>query len=1256
MGDLSSLGDLVIQVGGDISPLETALNSIPEVAQRAFQGVDDGFADLSRAAEASAGALQRTGEAANAMAGDMANPATAASGLNERLQALYGQGLTTSEALAALGLSLDKLGNSSSQTQAAAESATPKVKELGDAAGDAGKKAEESGISFKQLAEGFAALVGIEIGIKALKDFAESAVGTYAEIEKTTIALTHFSGSVEFATNTVEGLKIQALDQALSFPQLLEANQKVMALGFSSRQAAESLHAAADAAAAVGLNFAQVAPNMDRMAQSGNLVARQLATIGLTLQDVAKAAHATVAELQGPGNIFKAMDPGERMDLLIASLNKYRGTAEEMAHSLVGQFQNLKTETILSLSGIGEAVAPMLKDVMSSAQQSLIPALETLVQAFKDLGAVLGPLLTGTVTQAIQLFGDLGTVLGKVGSMVADDIAPLGLLGSKFDGTKESARSLWDVIRDVSPWGAMTNAMHMAATEVQLATANTDMLTRATLIMHAAAQGTIKLMADGSVQIGGVTGKLKDLIDQTSKKEPLMAIRLEFENWGETLQSAKIHLENVTAAYEQGMASAGMVAKAQAEYNDILYKMDPAAKAAAQASKNLASEMAKLETNVKSLLDTLPKTVTDFEKLMDEGGKRTVASFSAIQKEIDATVVQMAKFGDQVPNSLLRLYGALKQAQDQMHALASAAETDLAVSLEHLDNSAEVAAAKTEALTIKEEAEAAALAHAEQALISIVAAYNKHNASADQVQAALNAVSAATQKAKPVLEQYALAHQAAAFNSRVLTTDTDQVKTVIQNLGDATPGVVSKIHGLGTEEENVKTHIANMGEAAKDVVDPALKNLAKAHDDAATAAGHHSGKEDDLTIALGKLKFVCMDDAAAIEVISGSNKNAAATAAAAALGIQVLTGSVGTHSDSLKHAKKDVEDLASSWSIMHGVFDTSIIKINAVNATFQASLAAEKAAIAQFGDFLHRTMDDWGNAITAWGTSITESLGKGGTVSFMGQSFTSPGGGHIGPAPAKTATLPPISVPTATPSPVIVDALTNSIQAVATAAAAAADALQRIANLWSGGTTSVASSTSAVSTAMSTLSASVTAAGQTVDTNFSKLLNDAARGLTSTLDQAALATARSIGEQTDFNNMLATAAQNTLTSDELAIVGLTLLATATGTAAASINTLTAATLTAAAALASGPGPSNTGGLTPSPAAVPALGGSGPSGTNSGGLIPFPTAQGNQPFGGLNINITVQAGVVAGANGMSQLAGMIQNQMIATLRQTVGLKI
>jgi hypothetical protein len=378
MGDANNLGDLQVNITGDFSELQTAIDQSVTVAQDGSQQI--------------ASALQGIADASGLAGGDLALfksvlEADAAAGitLEQSLSDLADSAKTVGDEVSgAAAAALEQLQSAAEGAGSAADGATGSVNDLGGAITEAGKAAEE-GTSFLE-AFGAVALgwAGLELSVAGIKEIAAAMLETYANVEKATIALTALTGSASAAGDAIAIVKNLAIQDALSFPGLLVAYQRMAAFGFATEAIPGVLQAAADAAAATGRSFDTVTNSISRMALSGTAASRQLATLGISLQDLGTALGTTSSQAAAA---FKALDPSDRLVIIEDALQKYQGVAQAVAQGVAGQFQNLETQADFVFESMGQAIAPAAEAILGFASKVVLPTAQLVADAFAAMGS-----------------------------------------------------------------------------------------------------------------------------------------------------------------------------------------------------------------------------------------------------------------------------------------------------------------------------------------------------------------------------------------------------------------------------------------------------------------------------------------------------------------------------------------------------------------------------------------------------------------------------------------------------------------------------------------------------------------------------------------------------------------------------------------------------------------------------------------------------------------------------------------------------
>jgi len=199
MADLSGLGDLVLTVGGDISPLEDALNGIPAVASAAAQQIQAAF--------------------------DAIPSATA----------------EVETSLASLSAGLTQAGTDAATAATSVEAIPPALHDTAEAAGEA-----ES--SLKEFITTGLELAGIALSLEAIKEAILGSLQAFGELQDATIAMTAMTGSADKVAESMEKIPALANQIGASIASLETAFTKFARYGVDLQAIPGVLSAIADGA------------------------------------------------------------------------------------------------------------------------------------------------------------------------------------------------------------------------------------------------------------------------------------------------------------------------------------------------------------------------------------------------------------------------------------------------------------------------------------------------------------------------------------------------------------------------------------------------------------------------------------------------------------------------------------------------------------------------------------------------------------------------------------------------------------------------------------------------------------------------------------------------------------------------------------------------------------------------------------------------------------------------------------------------
>ena len=502
MGDSGSenIGGINVSVSADYSGLQAEFEQIQAQAQDSGEQIASSFeagghsvTGLDDAVTGATASFQEFSDAAQSVINEQAeleaNAAQAASTLQELYQG-FQQGTVSAETLAR-----------------AQEDLQESLKQLAPAAEEVGHASEEGANGLSELLKAGLELGGIVVGVEALKALAEEALEAYSTTERASVALTAMTGSAQEATEIIEGLKKVALSDALSFPTLVQAEQRMVAFGFSLATIPAALQAAADAAAATGNDFGQVTASMDRIALAGQLTARQLSQLGISTQDVATSMGKSVTDVAAA---FKALDESARLQILTESLGKFAGVATSMADTVSGQWQNLKTESEFAFEAIGAVIAPLAEQLLklaSGAVKEVAEAFESLGATFKNVEGTIQPIASG-----------IGTVITAVAALTG----ALGPLKTAWSGA-------WSLIGNYNTYTLASKAINGLANEIQLLTGTSPAIktmgvTIQDTLAHfeslgTTAQSTLDAVAKANAETLKSTAPLSAVVDATDQTQ-----------------------------------------------------------------------------------------------------------------------------------------------------------------------------------------------------------------------------------------------------------------------------------------------------------------------------------------------------------------------------------------------------------------------------------------------------------------------------------------------------------------------------------------------------------------------------------------------------------------------------------------------------------------------------------------------------------------------------------------------------------------
>lgn len=521
---------------------------------------------------------------------------------------------------------------------AAFNTATSSANQLSIAVQGVGTSAGTAASGFSELAGSLTSIGAKLVTFGALKEIATDSLEAYANLQRATTALTALTGSATTADNEIANLKKLAMDDALSFPELLQANQRLTALGVNANQIPAALRASADAAAAMNTSLINVTNAIDRMAASGSVAGRNLTQLGLTTNDLAKVMGVSLDQL---GKAFHNLDESDRIAYLTEALGKFGGTAEAVAGTLQGSFNRLQNTITFAFQSIGESIAPAAKDLTDLA----VDVIPHLASGFSQLAA-----------PAVSVI-ELGSSLGALKVQIIDTVAAIVPFGPEFKVAAIAATDTKASFLDLDPAMAAVRDGAIALTKAVRAYTDTgpevDSMNRMIAnglrsVATAAALGGQAFQDAWNLSkieagLGNVDNQVRTVVQEQQKAE--IAFRASADAL--TTMSAAFSANKPLA--DGHIVTLGELARAQADYDTAQRK----ANAGSKDYQDTLSGLTEAYRKNQGTIDTLTRSITQLLAIQD----RSVAQESIldnalakrwelIQKNISALKDQMGAEND----------------------------------------------------------------------------------------------------------------------------------------------------------------------------------------------------------------------------------------------------------------------------------------------------------------------------------------------------------------------------------------------------------------------------------------------------------------------------------------------------------------------------------------------------------------------------------------------------------------------------------
>jgi hypothetical protein len=615
------IGSASVNIVGDYSGLEKSFQESQDLAQAAGQQIGAALESGAAGANALTASISGTTDALTGIV----QPTAAA---EAQLQALFAQGMSVSEAMAAMNAQTTQAAASEDALGAASTQAAAGVQGVGAAAAGAVPPLNDAAQASNSLLDSLLGFAATAITAAAIERIGEESIFAYGHLQQLTTSLDLMGAGAAGAAEKVEELKNLSVQLAVPFEDLAHQAQALAAQFGTGEGMTAVLIAAGNAAAATGKSFDSASAAIERIGVTGTVSARQLFALGLSWQDMADAMGVSIEEAQA--KLKKGGQDAQQdvADVIEAINTKFGDAAERQAQNTLGIWTNLKNQAEFIFQEIGQNFAGIV-DVFSGAMKVIASGLIAIIggvqlvtvevigmvreaiEGIKGLGQVAAAVMSGdfagAAIAAANAYSNIKTAAEYTDQSIQDHakktadqlqaiwsdsakkisatFTPTGSTGGNdpvLQATRDKVKGFKDLTDQLSVWIAMEKLEVAAQQEVVNATAKWNEATGQLITTHdllnIRLQEAQQKLADfygglkdvfGASQ-GWVDGPLPNLLAGVKELAPLMG-----ELADETTAAAQAALDTSPyAKLEAALDSLGI--KGQQYYKDLADKADAA--------------------------------------------------------------------------------------------------------------------------------------------------------------------------------------------------------------------------------------------------------------------------------------------------------------------------------------------------------------------------------------------------------------------------------------------------------------------------------------------------------------------------------------------------------------------------------------------------------------------------------------------------------------------------------------------------------
>lgn len=286
---------------------------------------------------------------------------------------------------------------------------------------DVGKTTEEIKAMNNEALSSAAKLGALGAGLsvaltKPIADLVQSSIGMSEQFRQAEVALTTMIGSGTKAQAFLSELKTFAASTPFEFPDLLNAAQRMKALGFDAEAVIPIMRGIGNAVADLGggqEKINRITLALGQMQTAGKVNAqdmRQLTEAGINawqaLADKIGVSVPQAMEMARKGIISSA----EAIPAILEGMQKQFGDSmDAQMKTLTGRWSNIKDQISFVLADIGKALTPLAETALSVVEP-IVNGVRSAVEAFTNLS----PPVKGVIEAVVAFAAAVGPVIAAV--------------------------------------------------------------------------------------------------------------------------------------------------------------------------------------------------------------------------------------------------------------------------------------------------------------------------------------------------------------------------------------------------------------------------------------------------------------------------------------------------------------------------------------------------------------------------------------------------------------------------------------------------------------------------------------------------------------------------------------------------------------------------------------------------------------------------------------------------------------------------